>query len=251
MPHRLPVDAGRLHRDMGTALANQPVRQREQLLGCRLEAAHLAPYRTVRHVPNAGHHRILVHVETGAMWVQNLHIPSPSCRCASGVGSRQTNSREPAPEPSPARGAIGGAPESWVQLTDGLLAPSTTRPLCRGAVPETINFAPVSSMAGRRSRWVTNRNRLAAAGERGGGKSAPRARGMEWPRAPAVVVSCREYRPGASRAGQRPRYAPLPHSSHPSRLRDRKFESIPLQQRESANFRFLTTSSNPVPPAKS
>jgi hypothetical protein len=26
-------------------------------------------------VPNAGHHRILVHVETGAMWVQNLHIP--------------------------------------------------------------------------------------------------------------------------------------------------------------------------------
>src|ERR1700732_4517981 len=47
MPHRLPVDAGRLHRDMGTALASQPVRQREQLLGCRLEAAHLAPYRTV------------------------------------------------------------------------------------------------------------------------------------------------------------------------------------------------------------
>src|SRR5215813_8843525 len=30
---------------------------------------------------------------------------------------------------------------------------------------------------------------LAATGERGGGKSAPRARGMEWPRAPAAVVS--------------------------------------------------------------
>jgi|SRR6516164_19444 hypothetical protein len=103
----------------------------------------------------------------------------------------------------------------------------------------------------RAAHHPANKNRLAAAGERGGGKSAPRARGMEWPRAPAVVVSCREYRPGASRAGQRPRYAPLPHSSHPSRLRDRKFESIPLQQRESANFRFLTTSSNPVPPAKS
>src|ERR1700736_6574348 len=157
MPHRLPVDAGRLHRDMGTALASQPVRQREQLLGCRLEAAHLAPYRTVHHVPNAGHDRILVHVETGAMWVQNLHIPS--CRCASGVGSRQTNSRERAPEPSPARGAIGGAPGSWVQLTDGLLAPSKTRPLCRGRCPGYYQLRPVSSMAGRRHRWGNNKLR--------------------------------------------------------------------------------------------
>jgi isoquinoline 1-oxidoreductase beta subunit len=33
---------------------------------------------------------------------------------------------------------------------------------------------------------------LAAAGERGGGKSAPRARGMGWPRAPTAVVSRRE-----------------------------------------------------------
>jgi uncharacterized protein len=49
---------------------------------------------------------------------------------------------------------------------------------------------------------------LAAAGERGGGKSAPQARGMEWPRAPAAVVSRREQRPGALWAGQRPRYAP-------------------------------------------
>src|ERR1700738_4165724 len=152
MPHRLPVDAGRLHRDMGTALASQPVRQREQLLGCRLEAAHLAPYRTVHHVPNAGHDRILVHVETGAMWVQNLHIPS--CRCASGVGSHQTNSRERAPEPSPARGAIGGAPESWVQLTDGLLAPSKTRPLWRGRCPGYYQLRTVSSMAGGRGGWV-------------------------------------------------------------------------------------------------
>src|SRR5438477_1308884 len=56
------------------------------------------------------------------MWVQNLHIPS--CRCASGVGSRQTNSRERAPEPSPARGAIGGAPGSWVQQVLCGAAPS-------------------------------------------------------------------------------------------------------------------------------
>ena len=45
---------------------------------------------------------------------------------------------------------------------------------------------------GNGRRTTANKSRLAAAGERGGGKSAPRARGTEWPRAPAVVVSCRE-----------------------------------------------------------
>ena len=44
----------------------------------------------------------------------------------------------------------------------------------------------------RAAHHPANKNRLAAAGERGGGKSAPRARGVEWPRAPAIVVSCRE-----------------------------------------------------------
>ena len=41
----------------------------------------------------------------------------------------------------------------------------------------------------RPAHHPANKNRLAAASERGGGKSAPRARGMEWPRAPAVVVA--------------------------------------------------------------
>ena len=44
----------------------------------------------------------------------------------------------------------------------------------------------------RPAHHPANKNRLAAASERGGGKSAPRARGMEWPCAPAVVVSSRE-----------------------------------------------------------
>src|SRR5690348_2931749 len=132
MPHRLPVDAGRLATWVQPSPASQSdsassslvvvlklrtSRRTEPFTMCRTQATTVS----------------LMHVETGAMWVQNLHIPS--CRCASGVGSRQTNSRERAPEPSPARGAIGGAPESWVQLTDGLLAPSKTRPLCRGRCP--------------------------------------------------------------------------------------------------------------------
>src|SRR5215831_21266365 len=46
--------------------------------------------------------------------------------------------------------------------------------------------------ANRRRPYPVKRVSLAATGERGGGKSAPRARGMEWPRAPAAVVSRRE-----------------------------------------------------------
>ena len=60
---------------------------------------------------------------------------------------------------------------------------------------------------------------LAATGERGGGKSAPRARGMEWPRAPAAVFAAGSNAPGALWAGQRPRYALSPRCSHASRER--------------------------------
>jgi hypothetical protein len=44
----------------------------------------------------------------------------------------------------------------------------------------------------RRRPHPANSDGLAAAGERGGGKSAPGARGMEWPRALAAIVSRRE-----------------------------------------------------------
>ncbi len=54
MPHRLPINAGRLHRDMGAALAGKPVRQGEQLLGRGLEGAHRVRHRTVRPRPTPG-----------------------------------------------------------------------------------------------------------------------------------------------------------------------------------------------------
>jgi hypothetical protein len=76
MPHRLPIDPGRLHRDVGASLAGKPVRQSEQFLGCCLEGAHLALDRTVHHVPYASHDRVLMNVKTGAMRMQNFHRPS-------------------------------------------------------------------------------------------------------------------------------------------------------------------------------
>ena len=55
----------------------------------------------------------------GTMRIQNFHLPS--CRSAPpGVGHRQKNSRNRAPEPLPTHGALRGALASPVQLSDGL-----------------------------------------------------------------------------------------------------------------------------------
>ena len=66
MPDRLPVDTGRLHRDMGAAALCQPGGQRQQPGGCGVETAHLGSGRAVDHNPDRGNHRILVHVEPRA-----------------------------------------------------------------------------------------------------------------------------------------------------------------------------------------
>jgi hypothetical protein len=60
-----------------------------------------------------------MHVKAGAMGIENVHLPS--CRSAPpGVGRRQKNSRNRAPEPLPAHGALRGAPAFRGELRDGL-----------------------------------------------------------------------------------------------------------------------------------
>ena len=140
VPDRLPVDPGRLHHDVGAALGSQPLRQRQQLGGRRLERADLAPDDAVRHMPHAGHHRILMHVEAGAVGVKNFHVAPPGAPPAWDV--RQKNSRKRAPEPLPARGTIRGAQTSRIQLNKGLvrtketsISPPATRTHHTPAVP--------------------------------------------------------------------------------------------------------------------
>jgi len=58
VPNRLPVDAGRLHRDVRALLACQPLRQGQEILCRRPERPALAFDGTVRHVTLAGHHRL-------------------------------------------------------------------------------------------------------------------------------------------------------------------------------------------------
>jgi len=102
----------------GAALGGEPFRQCQQFLGGCLEGAHLA-LRAVDHVSHAGHDRLLVHVEASAMRIHNFH--RPSCRSAPpGVGRRHKNSKDRAPEPLPALGALRGALAFRVRLKNGL-----------------------------------------------------------------------------------------------------------------------------------
>jgi hypothetical protein len=71
---RLPVDAGALHRDLADGGLQQPVPQRDEIVAHRAEAADLlvrAP--ATAGAVHAGHHRGLVHIETGAAVDDDLH----------------------------------------------------------------------------------------------------------------------------------------------------------------------------------
>ena len=96
----------------------------------------------------------------GTMRIQNFHLPS--CRSAPpGVGRRQKNSRNRAPEPLPTHGALRGALASPVQLSDGLFRTKHEPTSVPVALDQTtIGFPPVSSLAGRRRRWRTVRKIL-------------------------------------------------------------------------------------------
>lgn len=77
VPHRLPVDPGRLHRHRRDAMARQPLRQGDQARRRRLEGAHLDPDLALLDQPHSGHHRLLVHVEAGATRMQYVHRFAP------------------------------------------------------------------------------------------------------------------------------------------------------------------------------
>ena len=66
---RLPVDAGRLHRDVGHAEGEQPIGERQQLVGQGAERAQLAASRG----DDARDYRVAVDVEPGAAFVDDLH----------------------------------------------------------------------------------------------------------------------------------------------------------------------------------
>jgi hypothetical protein len=69
VPHRLPIDAGRLHCHMRALIRRQPVAQTDQACCRRLEGADLGgDFVTFRNA-QAGNDRKFVHVKGATAWI--------------------------------------------------------------------------------------------------------------------------------------------------------------------------------------
>ena len=73
MPHRLPIHAGSLHRDMLDAEGLEPIGQGQQVRSGRREGAHFLQRRAVAGDTHAGHDRLLVHIQSRAARVDDFH----------------------------------------------------------------------------------------------------------------------------------------------------------------------------------
>ena len=85
VPHRLPVDAGRLHRHMRATVCRQPLRQAQKVRRGRLEGTNFGRDLAIGYKAQAGHHRLFVNVETATSSMQQLHLILLGC--VVGVGS--------------------------------------------------------------------------------------------------------------------------------------------------------------------
>ena len=89
VPDRLPVHAGRFHGHDRAPGCLEPRGKLQQSARRRREPAHLAMNPTLGDKPQAGHHFVLVHVETGTALMQcfHAHLPRGGRREALASGS--------------------------------------------------------------------------------------------------------------------------------------------------------------------
>ena len=129
VPDRLPVHPRRLHHDVGAIMAGKPFRHLQQFAGDRLECPNFPPRPAVHQQAYAGHHHILMHVQTSATRMQYLH---GSLLAAVGVEPPLMNSNKRAPgrrhRPWRSRGCSGtpGPTRKRAETHQG-----HNRPLCR------------------------------------------------------------------------------------------------------------------------
>jgi hypothetical protein len=86
VPHWLPVNAGRLHRDMRALVCRQPLRHAQKVRRGRLEGPYFGRDLAIAYKAQAGHHRVLVNVKTAATSMQQFHLFLLGCIV--GVGLR-------------------------------------------------------------------------------------------------------------------------------------------------------------------
>jgi hypothetical protein len=116
MPHWLPVDPSRFHRDVGAALPGEPFGQRQQPGPSGVERPHLGAGCAIRRQPHAGDNAVLVHVQSGAAGMKNFLVDLLLARRGAGhLCFKTLNNALPG---LATHGAIGDVPR--VQLKRGL-----------------------------------------------------------------------------------------------------------------------------------
>lgn len=138
VPDRPPVNAGRLHGDVGDAVAGQPVRQLQQGRGRGREGLDLLLDTLRRPDSGAGDHTVLVDVESGAPWRQDFpgsllawwcrhraHVVELSCACFGG---------DPLATVRGARGAPGPTDLRAHRTKKNPTSVPTRRPQCPGFI---------------------------------------------------------------------------------------------------------------------
>ena len=150
-PDRLPIDPGRLHRDMADGVARQPARQPLQLRSRRAKRLDVLLNPTTAGQTDAGHDTVTVDIEAGATRMKYLHDPSSLRRRR---GAHEIEPLECVLQPSRAWRQYGVHVGLRVQLATGLAAPRPNRPQCRRQVPAYCRFHP--TRVEKSSRWATS-----------------------------------------------------------------------------------------------
>jgi hypothetical protein len=77
-PHRLPIHAGGLHRDLHDLVRLQPIAKRQQTLHGRLKLRHLlSPSPALPRHPHAGHHGRVVDIQRRGALDDHIHPTAP------------------------------------------------------------------------------------------------------------------------------------------------------------------------------
>jgi hypothetical protein len=143
-PDRLPVHAGRLHRDMRDRVRGEPLGKGEQILRRRAAGLLVLGDRAVEHQPAARDHGVAVDVEPRAPSMKYLQ-ESPPVDGSTGARPTSSESRNRAPGlATVAQYGVLVGPR--IHLNYGLAAPRRERSLCRRRRNQATR---VSSDAGR------------------------------------------------------------------------------------------------------
>ena len=136
VPHRLPVDPGRLHRRACHALRREPLAKRNQLRRRRRKRSYFRFGLGPDHATNTGNHRRLVHVEAGTRLMQQFHHTLLQSAAGMGHSMGKSGKRAPGPNRSMAQSGVLQVPR--VQLTRGF-ANTKKRPTSKPTDPNTLN----------------------------------------------------------------------------------------------------------------